>query len=53
MEYEGMTDQERRAAKWKQVWGGEAPSHLYEEDEAGLDCLIECERQAVERDYGR
>lgn len=48
-----VEDQKRRAAKWQQVWGGAAHGHLNAEDEAGLDVLIECERQAVERDYGR
>ena len=48
-----MTDQQRRVAKWQQVWGGVPHAHLDAEDEAALDYLIECERQAVERDYGR
>ena len=47
-------DQERREEKWVQVWGSShIPSDLSHEDEKNLDLLIECERQAVERDYGR
>lgn len=48
-----VIDQRRRVAKWQEVWGGCPHGHLNAEDEAGLDYLIECERQAVERDYGR
>ena len=48
-----VIDQQRRVAKWQEVWGGAPHGHLNAEDEKNLDLLIECERQAVERDYGR